>query len=396
MKKRMKETGEVSAQQLTRLGTVSGGVGMLCNLLLSALKITAGLLTGSISVVGDGINNLSDMGSGVISLVGLRLASKPADKKHPYGHGRAEYLSAFLVAVMILLFGLELLKSSVTALFSARSVPEYSAFALGVLALSVVVKFGMFCLNRRLYRISSSDVFSATASDSINDCLATGAILLCSLISRVWPVSFDLDAVLGILLAGFVLYSGVRCASATAGRLLGEPPDPQLISKITETVLSFEEFRGIHDLTIHDYGAGRRFATVHVEVPQTADIVRCHEQADLCEKTVEARFGVALTIHVDPIDTDNEAVNQTRKAVFKALQHIRPKIGMHDFRMTPKNGEQTNLIFDVVLPAEDSTPPERLIREIEKEVQKIDPSFCCRITVDRDFGVMQAEQPLQK
>ena len=366
-------------------GTLSGGVGIACNLILCITKIAVGLLTASISVTADGLNNLSDMGSSLITLIGFKMAGKPADKDHPFGHGRMEYMSAFIVAVLILLVGAELMKSSVSALIAGDSLPEYSAAAVIVLALSMLLKLWMYIFNRKLYKKVNSGVFKATALDSLNDILSTGAILISVIVSLCFKLPFNLDAVMGVLVALFILYSGFSTGRDTINLILGTPPDKDTVEEIKNTVLSFEGFIGIHDLMVHNYGPGRQFASVHVEVPENSDFVKCHEQVDLCEKLINEKYNIQLVIHMDPIDTNSESVKTAREALGAELKKIDEKMSLHDFRMTPLSESRTNLIFDVVIPPEYADKKEELRQEISAAAKELDPTYCCVITFDNDF-----------
>ena len=366
-------------------GTLSGGVGIFCNLILCITKIAVGLLTASISITADGLNNLSDMGSSVITLIGFKMAGKPADKDHPFGHGRMEYMSAFIVALLILLVGAELLKSSITALIAGDKFPEYSAAAIIVLAVSMLIKLWMYIFNRRLYKKVESGVFKATALDSLNDIMSTGAILLSVAVSLCFKLPFNLDAVMGLLVSLFILYSGFSTAKDTLNLILGNPPDKETVEEIKNTVLSFEGFIGIHDLMVHNYGPSRQFASVHVEVPQESDFVKCHEQVDLCEKLINEKYNIQLVIHMDPIDTNSPAVKAAREAMTAELKKIDERMSLHDFRMTPLSENRTNLIFDVVIPPEFNDKKEELRQEISAAAKELDGTYCCVITFDNDF-----------
>lgn len=368
-----------------KYGTLGGAVGIVCNLFLCALKITVGIITASISIVADGLNNLSDMGSSIITMIGFKMAGKPADSDHPFGHGRMEYMSAFIVSMLILLVGAELLKSSVTALATGESAPAYSVWALIILAVSVLVKLWMCLFNRRLGKKIDSEALIATAQDSLNDMVATSVILLSVGISMLVTLPFNLDAVMGILVALFILYSGLASAKDTLNEILGTPPDKKLIKEIEDTILSFKEFKGIHDLIVHNYGPGRQFASVHVEVPQDSDIVKCHEQIDLCEKLVDEKLNISLVIHMDPIDVNNEAVKKAKKGIINAVKEIDENMSVHDFRMTPAGETRTNLIFDVVVPSAFKISHEELNEIISEKAKKINPTYCCVITFDNDF-----------
>ena len=366
-------------------GTLGGFVGILCNLILCIIKITVGLISGSISIMADGFNNLSDMGSSLITIIGFKLAGKPADKDHPFGHGRIEYISAFIVSVLILIVGVDLLESSINALVNGSKTPTYSIWAIIVLAVSVLIKFWMFLFNRKLGNKISSDVLIATSKDSLNDALATTAILASVGIAKFVTLPFNLDAVMGIFVALFILWAGINSAKDTLNEILGKPPEKELIENIENLILNFDEFVGIHDLIIHNYGVGRQFASVHVEVPQDIDIVKCHEQVDLCEKMVGEELGISLVIHMDPIDVNNETVNDTKQKLSDALHVINENLTLHDFRMTPLSEKRTNLIFDVVIPADLGLSEKELEEKIISLAKLINPIFECVITFDNDF-----------
>ena len=366
-------------------GSLSGVVGIICNLLLCVFKITVGALTHSISIVADGFNNLSDMGSSVITILGFKLANKPADKDHPFGHGRIEYMSAFIVAILILLVGFELMKTSVGALIDGTPMPTYSLVSIIVLAVSVVFKLWLFFFNRKLGKKIEAETLLATAQDSLNDSIATAVILLSVAVSKLVPISFNLDAVMGIAVALFILFAGISAAKETLNRILGEPPTADLITDIEKAILSRDDFVGIHDLMVHNYGPGRLFASVHVEVPQDIDIIHCHEQIDLCEKEIYENLGVALVIHMDPMDVNNEEVNCVRQQLSDGIKVINADLTLHDFRMTPMADTQTNLVFDVVVPQNFTLSEKELKEKVSQIAKLINPTFCCVITVERDF-----------
>ena len=369
----------------TSYGTLGSVLGIICNLVLCAVKITVGAIVGSISVVADGLNNLSDMGSSIVAMIGFKMANKPADSDHPFGHGRMEYVSSFAVCVLIFFVGIELLKSSVNALINGQSSPQYTLFALIILGLTALVKLYMFFSVRKIGKIIDSDALIATSQDSLNDMITTLAILVSAIVTKLFTLPFNLDAVMGILVALFILYSGFSNSKTTLDRFLGAPPEKDLIEKIESTILSYPEFIGIHDLIVHNYGPDKQFASVHVEVPQNIDIVKCHEQIDLCEKTVFEKLAVSLVIHMDPIDTDDETVNQTKLKMAEALKVIHSDLTLHDFRMTPVCENRTNLIFDVVIPADFKISKSELNEKIAHLAKLINPTFMCVITFDHDF-----------
>lgn len=366
-------------------GHLGSMVGICANILLSVIKISVGLITSSLSIVADGFNNLSDMGSSVVTMIGFKLAGKPADRDHPFGHGRMEYISAFVISFLILLVGFELLKNSVSALVGGKAAPDYSYISIAALVISIVIKLWMFFFNRKIGKIIESSALIATARDSLNDCVATGAILIAAIITKFVSLPFNLDAVMSIAVALFIIWSGFSSAKGTLDEILGGPPSKQLIKNISDMILSFEEFKGIHDLIVHNYGPGRQFASVHVEVPQNIDIVACHEKIDLCEKLVFEKLGVNLVIHMDPIDTDDETVKATKQKIVEILKSIDERLTLHDFRMTPAASMRTNLIFDVVVPSELKYTVTQLNDMICVRAREINETYACVITFDSDF-----------
>lgn len=366
-------------------GSLSGIVGIVCNFLLSLFKIAVGLIIGSISVMADGLNNLSDMGSSVVTMVGFKMAAKPADKDHPFGHGRMEYLSAFIVAMLILLVGFELIKSSVESLIAKDTAPKYPLMVYIVLFISVIIKLWLFLFNKKLGKIIASDALYATAQDSRNDAITTVVIILSAICSRFVPAYINLDAIMGVLVGLFIIYSGIGAAKETVDKLLGQPPEEALVDELEKTILSFSDFSAIHDLIVHNYGPGRCLASVHVEVSQNIDVVHCHEQVDLCEKLVKEKLGVLLTIHSDPIDIDNEEVNSIRNILGRKVKLIDENVTIHDFRMTPLGNERTNLVFDAVFPSTLKISEKEFKEKISALAQEINPTFVCVITVDRDY-----------
>ncbi len=366
-------------------GSLASIMGIVWNILLSLVKIIAGAISGSISIIADGLNNFTDMGSSVITMIGFKVSSKPADKDHPYGHGRMEYMSAFIVSVLILFVGIELLRESAGAIISGSAQPQYPLISIIILCFSVAIKLWLCFFNRKIAKkINASSLF-ATAQDCLNDCIATSAILVSVIVSRLISLPFNLDAVMGIGVSLFILYSGVSLAKDTINIILGKPPEAELIKDIESTILSFEGFIGVHDLIVHNYGPGREFASVHVEVPQDIDIVKCHERIDICEKLVKEKLDVELVIHMDPVETDNEEINTAKAAICERLTEIHPSLTLHDFRMTPKSENRTNFIFDVVIPADLKITNKELRQKIDDTVKQINPTYYTVITFDNDF-----------
>ncbi|MCQ2477679.1 MAG: cation diffusion facilitator family transporter [Clostridia bacterium] len=375
-----------SKEARERYGNFGSIVGIVCNIFLCAVKIIIGSITSSIAIVADGLNNLSDMGSSVITMIGFKLSGRPADRDHPFGHGRMEYLSAFIVSGLILIVGGELLISSVKSLINGDPAPTYTVWSVAALIVSILVKLWLYLFNRNLGKKINSSALIATAKDSINDCISTSVILIAAVLTRILPaLPFNLDTVMAIGVALFILWSGFSSAKETIGEILGGPPDEELVESIKNTVLSFDCFEGIHDLIVHNYGPGRQFASVHVEVPQSIDIVYCHEQVDLCEKVVCEQTDVELVIHMDPIDTDSSEVAETKEAISKIVENIDSRLTIHDFRMTPVAKQKTNLIFDVVLPSGFDMDEQTVRDLISKSAKEVNSTFVCVITIDYDF-----------
>ncbi len=330
------------------VGSLSGAVGIVCNLLLFGFKLLAGLLAASVSIMADALNNLSDATSSIVTLMGFKLAGKPADEHHPYGHARYEYLSALAVAAMIIVIGFELAKTSVEKILNPTAV-EFSAVTVAVLLISIGIKLWLSLFNGKLSRMIGSAALEATAQDSRNDCLATGAVLVAGIVE--WLTELRIDGFMGLAVALFILYSGWGLARATISPLLGEAADPELRSLIADHVASSPKVLGIHDLMVHDYGPGQRFASLHVEMDRDEDPLVCHEIIDDLERECLERHGVHLVIHYDPVVTDDPELDRMRNLVLAILRVKDERLSIHDFRMVPGAGH-TNLIFDVALPSD--------------------------------------------
>lgn len=378
----VKDCGNVQDPQVRqRYGTLSGAVGIFLNLLLSAGKMIAGVLTGSIAITADAFNNLTDAGSSVVTLVGFRMAGKQADNDHPFGHGRIEYLSGLAVSVVILLVGLELAKSSVEKIIHPEPV-EFSWLSAGILSAAICVKLWMSYFNRSLSRRIGSAAMAATATDSLSDAAATSAVLLSSLIGRFTGV--NIDAWAGILVAIFILRAGWGAAKDTLNPLLGQSPDPELVREIERTVLAHPQVVGIHDMIIHDYGPGRSMMSLHAEVPAGADIMAVHDEIDAIERELKAKYRIDASIHMDPIVTGDETVSRARQMVAGLVREVDPAMTIHDFRMT-SGPRHRNLIFDVVVPYSVRQSDEAVRREIERKIRAADPNSFAVIQVDRAY-----------
>ena len=364
-----------------RYGILSGAVGIALNLLLSAGKLFAGLMTGSIAITADAFNNLSDAGSSVVTLVGFKLAGQKADDGHPFGHGRMEYLAGLLVSLMILLVGVELGRSSIGKILHPEAV-DFSLVSTGILAASILVTLWMGQFNRGLGRKIGSAAMAATAADSLSDAVATAAVLAGTLVNRFAHV--NIDGWVGLAVAVFILRSGWGAAKDTINPLLGESPDPELVKQLRELVLSHPQVVGMHDLIIHDYGPGRRLCSFHAEVPQDADILDAHDAIDHIEREIKEKFGIETTVHMDPIATADEKVNQLRRQVADLARVVEPEMTIHDFRVV-RGPTHTNVIFDAVVPHTCRLTDEEVLQRLRRAVSALDPAYQAVIQIDRAY-----------
>ena len=328
------------------IGTLSGLVGIVCNVLLFAFKLLVGTLTGSVSITADAMNNLSDASGSIVTFIGFRVADKPADEHHPYGHARAEYLSGLGVAALILVIGLELVKTSVEKIIHPTPV-TFTTVAAVVLLASIAVKFWMNLFNRSLAKRIDSTALMATAADSRNDCITTGAVLIAAVVEKL--ANIPVDGWIGLAVALFILYSGLNLAKDTISPLLGEGADPELREKIVDYIVAQPKVLGYHDLMVHDYGPGQRFASLHVEMDCREDPLECHERIDDMERECLRSHNVHLVIHYDPVVIDNPELTALKAKVLCLLQTRDPRLSLHDFRMVPGK-KHMNLVFDVALP----------------------------------------------
>lgn len=364
-----------------RIGKLSGAVGIICNCLLAAGKLIVGHMTSSMSITADGLNNLSDGASSIVTLLGFKLAEKPADRKHPYGHARIEYIAGLTVAVMILFIGLELGKSSVEKLIDPEPI-EFSFTAVWVLCASILVKLFMMLFNLKMGRRINSNALLATAADSRNDVMTTSAVLAASIVEHFYDVR--IDGVMGIAVSLFILYSGIKLAGETMSPLLGEGANPELQKQITDYINGCPMVLGCHDLMVHDYGPGRRYASIHVEIDKNEDPMACHARIDRMERECLKNYGTHLVIHYDPVVTDDPEVNSTKRLVNTIIKVRDSRLTIHDFRMKD-DGESVKMSFDMILP-EDLRGQEQSIKEtVEKALDSLDSKkYYADITFDME------------
>lgn len=361
-------------------GKLTGWVGIVCNVLLCAGKFVAGLLTGSVSITADAVNNLSDASSGIISLFGFKLAEKSADEEHPYGHARYEYLAGFMVAIIILLIGAELLRSSIVKVFSPEHV-EFGLLPAILLAVSIPVKLWMMAFNTRIGKRIDSEALRAAAADSRNDVISTSAVLAASVLS--FFSDLELDGIMGVIVALFIIISGIGLVRDAMSLLLGKAPDPDLVESIHGKILSYDGVLGTHDLMIHDYGPGRRFASVHVEVDSKMSLTDCHDIIDRIERDFLAG-GINMIVHPDPIVTDDSEVGCIRRDLGEIVRGIDERMSVHDVRLV--RGEDTKVIFDCVVPHGLGISEKELKTEIARFLNVGHPNCSCVISFDSSYA----------
>ena len=347
-------------------GILGGVVGVICNFLLFILKIIAGILTSSIAIMADAFNNLSDAASSIITVVGFKMVNKPADKEHPFGHGRVEYISGLIISMIIIMMGLEFIKSSIEHIIT-HEITTISTISITILIISITLKLWMSIFNKKLGKIIHSSTMKAISMDSLVDVVATSTTLICLIISYYTNVS--LDGYAGIIVALFIIYTGYSMLKETLDPLLGSPPDMNFVKKVEDFVLSHNEILGIHDLIVHNYGANRIIVTLHAEVPCDINIITIHEIVDNIERTLKKDLDCEVLIHIDPIITNDEEVLEIRDMVLNIIKSIDENLTMHDFRMV-KNNLYPRIIFDIVIPHNFNMTNESLISTIEQLIRK--------------------------
>lgn len=370
-----------SAERRAKFGSLCGFVGIFLNLCLFAGKLFVGLLSGAISAVADAFNNLSDAASSLITLFGFRLANQKPDPDHPFGHGRFEYISGFIVSLLILLVGFELGKSSVEKIINPETV-EFSIVSVVILTVSVIVKLYMAHYNRVIGKKISSTAMVATATDSTSDAIATTVVLLCMLVSHF--TSVQIDAYCGLAVSAFILYSGFRSAKETISPLLGQPPTEELVDEIERIVKSYPIVSGIHDLVVHDYGPGRLMVSLHAEVPANGDLLEIHDVIDNAEKELNEKLNCESVIHMDPIQKGDAYVEETREKIETLIHILDESISIHDFRMVIGT-THTNVLFDAVIPFGLKLSEADAKKKISALVETIDPAFCAVVHIDKSI-----------
>ena len=367
----------------TAYGNLASLVGMACNILLCIGKLLAGTLFGSIAIMADALNNLSDASSNVVSLIGFRLAAKAPDAEHPYGHARYEYLAGLVVSVTILAIGLSLLKESALKILHPTPV-AFSWLSIGVLAASILVKLWLSGFNRAVGKKINSETLMATAADSRNDVLTTGAVLLSTILCSLTGYGI-IDGIMGVGVAAFILWSGWGLVMDTLSPLLGESPSPELVEHIERTVMSYPGVLGVHDLMVHDYGPGHQFASLHVEFPAETDPLTAHDVIDNIENDFLQKDRLQVTIHYDPIVTADASVGVLRARLKEHARQLDPRLSIHDLRIVPGDSH-TNVLFDLVFPAGYTGDIDQMLAKMCQFVKEQDPKYCCVVKVEQSYA----------
>lgn len=375
-----KNTNDINVRE--KYGILSGCLGIICNLFLFIMKLLTGLYMQSIAVISDSFNNLSDTASSFITILGAKMSSRRADKEHPFGHGRMEYIASLIVSFIIIIVGFELLKTSFKKIFEPTTIYLDTKIII-ILISSVIIKLWMCSLNKYIGNLINSKVILAAKQDSLNDAIITSSIIITAITGRYLP--FSIDGYAGIIIALFIMYSGYKISKNTIDSLLGTSPDTELVKKLEDEILSEDEIIGIHDLIIHDYGTGFIMATVHAEVNSDCNIIKIHEIIDHTENEVLKKFNVTLVIHIDPIITDCEETNHMKQVIIDTIEEIDSKLSIHDFRMTKKD-EFTNVIFDLCIPSDTKKEKKDLIlNTIDKKVTEVNKNYKAIIKIDNIF-----------
>lgn len=364
------------------LGTLSGVFGITCNILLCIFKFIVGSVSGSVSITADAVNNLSDAGSGIVTIAGARLSSKPVDKEHPFGHGRAEYISALIVSFFIFIMGFELAKSSVEKIINPQDI-KFSVLYIIVLAAAILVKLYMAYFNNILYRETGNINLKAVRQDSLNDCIATAATIIALLVSSL--TSFKrADGIIGLFVAVVIFLSGIDIVKDITDRLMGKAPDKQLVDDIERLMLEEELIVGVHDLIIHDYGPGRTIASAHAEVPSTVDITEIHDVIDNVERKISKELNIVICIHMDPIVMNDEEIEKYKQITKDILSKMDGNYSFHDFKMV-KGPTHTNLIFDLVAPYDKRKTSSDVLNELIGKFKEYDSTINLVVTVEHSY-----------
>ena len=360
---------------------LSGITGIVVNLLLFIGKLTAGLLSASVAIVADAFNNISDAGSSLVAMIGFQLSSKHVDKEHPLGHGRMEYVTGFIVDMLIILVGFELLTGSIEKIFNP-TMPHANYVTYAILGVSILVKFWLYFFYNKIGKTISSSAIRAAATDSLSDCAATALVLISAVVASVFEIAIDGWA--GLIVAGLILYAGIRASKETIDLLLGSPPTKEFIQSIYDFVKKYPEIVGIHDVMVHDYGPARQIMSFHAEIPSDYDVNLAHEIIDKLERDMRNEFNVIVTIHLDPIAVNDEEVNAMREIAIECMKEVDETFSLHDFRMT-KGEKYVNLIFDLVIPVDSKIDDEEAAKLVATKIKERNENYSAVIKPEHPF-----------
>ena len=360
---------------------LSSITGIILNILLSIFKLIVGLISNSISIVSDAVNNITDAGSSVVTMIGFKMSQKKVDKNHPWGHGRMEYISAFIVDILIILVGFELLRTSIEKIFNPE-LPLIGNVTIIILVASILAKLWLFFFYKKIAKTIDSAAIKGNAYDSISDVISTTAVLISAIVARVFEIS--IDGYISFLVSIFILYTGAKAVKEIIDILLGSSPDPEFVKEIEEFVKNYDLVVGIHDMMIHDYGPGRKIISFHAEVPADINIGKAHDVIDRIEQDIFEKYNCITTIHMDPIVVDDEEINSMKKTTEEIVKSINQEFSIHDFRLTD-GGERINLIFDLVLPREGEFDKEQIRKEVQEKIHKINNKYYAVITVEHSY-----------
>lgn len=367
-----------------KYGTLSGIIGIISNILLCSIKIILGLLTASISILADGINNLTDAGSSIITLIGFKLSSAPADNDHPFGHERIEYLTGLIISFIIILIGITLGKESITKLIEGTSNSEISFLTIIIMMISILIKFWQSRFYKQMSDTINSEALMASSKDSLNDCISTCAIIIGLVLIKLTSWTF-IDGIIGIGVAIFIIISGIKMVIETINPLIGTMPTPEEVDTISKTILNYEGVIGIHDLVVHQYGNCTKFVTAHAEVPSHIDIVKSHDIIDNIERDFRDKLGIDLTLHIDPIDLLNPKTQELKLKVYKIVNTLSADLSIHDFRVV-YGDTHTNILFDIAMPIKFALSAKEVKEYITNEIKKIDNNYYVIIQIDKLYN----------
>lgn len=364
-----------------KYGMLSSATGIVVNILLSIVKLVIGIIANSISIISDALNNITDVGSSVVTMIGFKISQKKIDKDHPWGHGRMEYITAFIVDIIILMVGFELLKSSIDKIIHPE-LPAVNNVTIIILVIAVLTKLWLFLFYKKIAKMIDSNAIKGNAYDSISDSISTLVVLISAVVAKLCGVSIDGYA--SLIVSVFILFTGYKAIKETVDLLLGMKPDPEFIKDIEDEAKKYEMISGIHDIMVHDYGPGRKIVSFHAEVPADGDICKVHDIIDQMEQDLFEKFNCITTIHMDPIVVDNKEINDMRDFTEKIVKELNSEFSIHDFRMTD-GGKRVNLIFDLVVPRDKEYDKEEIIKNVQQIIHEKDKKYFAVIKVETSY-----------